>query len=153
MADKSDIELVDPTAPGFVDKVTPKKDGTIFLFSCSKIIKPEDPGTEPPSPDYPNNIEPDKTGPYRTPGKPAVKCEGVHFRHAGYVEMLLPYMKPGGVKEVIVENRQVMVCVKCRSSYVWDGNQMHDITNRIDLNAWETAEVELNKATGPGGEC
>jgi hypothetical protein len=149
--EEAEIELVDPTKPGFVDKVTPKKDAKLFLFACTKILKPAQPVTEDQK-DYPENIDV-PGGPYRTAEKPAETCGSIHFRHAGYTQMLLPYMKPGGVKEVILENRQVMVCVKCKSCFVWDGNQLHDVTHKIDLNAWEKTETEMHKATGPGGEC
>ena len=30
---------------------------------------------------------------------------------------------------------------------------MYDITDRIDLEAWEELEREMEKCTGPGGEC
>ncbi len=80
-------------------------------------------------------------------------CSGIHYRHAGYVKTLIPFIKPGGVKEVVADSRQVMVCVACKNCYVWAGEQMYDVTEQIDLNAWEKAEVELNAATGPGGEC
>lgn len=80
-------------------------------------------------------------------------CTGSHFRHAGYMKILLPFMKPGMQKSMAVETRQVMVCVKCRKCYIWDGEQMYDVTEKVDLEAWEKAEKELHKATGPGGEC
>lgn len=80
-------------------------------------------------------------------------CKGVHFRHAGYVKVLLPFMGSGLEKKMALDNHQVMVCVGCKASYAWVGEQMYDLTDRIDLKAWEKVEVELNQATGPGGNC
>ena len=80
-------------------------------------------------------------------------CGGIHYRHAGYVEVFIPFLKAGGAKEMVKDQRHVMVCVGCRRSYVWAGEQMYEVTDRIDLNAWEKSEVELHKATGPGGDC
>lgn len=80
-------------------------------------------------------------------------CGACHFRHAGYVKMLLPFLKPKGVQSMVVENYQVMVCVACKKSFVWADEQMWDVTEKIDLKAWEKAERELQQATGPGGQC
>lgn len=80
-------------------------------------------------------------------------CGNVHFRHAGYVKSMLPFMRAGNEKRVSVENMQVHVCTKCRNCYVWINEQMYDVTNQIDLKAWEKLEQEQHKATGPGGEC
>jgi len=49
--------------------------------------------------------------------------------------------------------QQVMVCVKCKHSYIWVSEQMYDVTEHVDLNAWEKTEKEAHKATGPGGQC
>ena len=46
-----------------------------------------------------------------------------------------------------------MVCVKCRKSFIWYNEQMYEVTDIIDIEAWAKAERELNEATGPGGEC
>lgn len=81
------------------------------------------------------------------------KCGGQHFRHAGYVKVMQPYIEAGGEKRMICDNVQVMVCVACRTSLVWVNSQMYDVSDRVDLEAWEKAEKELQKATGPGGEC
>lgn len=81
------------------------------------------------------------------------KCGGIHFRHAGYIKSLLPFMRAGGEKRVNVEQLCVQVCVKCRKSYVWLNEQMYEVTNQVDLNAWEKSERELHRATGPGGQC
>lgn len=80
-------------------------------------------------------------------------CGGAHFRHAGYVQTMLPFLRPGGEKRINVDNLQVMVCVKCRKCYVWLNEQMYDVSDRIDLKAWETFEREAHRATGPGGQC
>jgi len=80
-------------------------------------------------------------------------CGKSHFRHAGYIKTLLPYLKPGGAKSMVTENQSVMVCVACRKSYVWFDEQMYDVSDKIDLEAWEKAEKELHRATGPGGQC
>lgn len=80
-------------------------------------------------------------------------CKGVHFRHAGYVKAMVPFMRAGGEKRISVDNHQVMVCVKCRRSYVWINEQMYEVTEQIDLSAWEKFEREADRATGPGGEC
>lgn len=115
---------VSPNAEGFVEKITPQEPGeNLFLFKCP--TKHED-------------------------GK---VCGHVHYRHAGYVKVMLPYLKPGNVKEMIVDNHSVMVCVLCKHCYVWAGGQMYDVTKHIDLTAWEKLEKEMYRATGPGGDC
>ena len=81
------------------------------------------------------------------------ECGGIHYRHAGYVEVFIPFLKAGGSKELVKDQRHVMVCVKCRRSYIWAGEQMYEVTDQIDLAAWEKTEVEMQKATGPGGDC
>jgi len=82
------------------------------------------------------------------------ECDGIHFRHAGYIETVLPHVEAGGGARIINQSHQVKVCVKCKHSYVAIGEEhMYDITNEIDLEAWEKTEKELQKATGPGGEC
>ncbi len=80
-------------------------------------------------------------------------CGGIHLRHAGYAKVMVPFIKAGGKKEVAMQEERVMVCVACKNCYIWNGEQMYDVTESIDLKAWEKSEVELNKATGPGGEC
>jgi hypothetical protein len=80
-------------------------------------------------------------------------CGRKHFRHAGYMQFLMPYLKPGGEKRVSCEEYRVMVCVACKRSFVWANEQMHDVTDQIDLEAWERTEREAHKATGPGGQC
>lgn len=29
----------------------------------------------------------------------------------------------------------------------------YDVTDKIDMDAWDKAERELHRATGPGGQC
>jgi hypothetical protein len=79
-------------------------------------------------------------------------CGNSHFRHAGYVELMLPFLEPGK-KEVCMQSHQVKVCTKCKKSFAWISGQAYDLTGKIDLEAWERTEKELHKATGPGGEC
>lgn len=80
-------------------------------------------------------------------------CGGCHFRHAGYVEVMAPFMRPGAEKRVAVESYPVKVCVACKSCYVWLNEQMYDVTDKVDLGAWEKTEREAHAATGPGGQC
>lgn len=83
------------------------------------------------------------------------QCGGVHFRHAGYCELMLPYIKPGAEKSVAFDEQRVMVCVKCKRCFIRVAaeNRTYDITDQIDLEAWEKTEREMHKATGPGGNC
>jgi hypothetical protein len=80
-------------------------------------------------------------------------CGGIHFRHAGYIQSLVPFMRAGGEKKLSLENLNVMVCVGCRHCYVWLNEQMYDVTDRIDLDAWQKLEKDAHRATGPGGQC
>ena len=81
------------------------------------------------------------------------ECGNVHFRHAGYVEMLLPYIRSDKEKKVDKTSYGVHVCTKCRQCFVWYNDRMRDVTKLIDLEAWQKAEADLHRATGPGGEC
>ena len=81
------------------------------------------------------------------------KCGGIHFRHAGYVETVLPYIEQGGEPRVVNESHPVKICVKCKTSVVAIGKNMYDITEKIDLEAWQKTEIEAHKATGHGGQC
>ena len=105
-----------PSAPGFAEKVTPKKvdDSQVFLYKCS--------------------------------------CGNVHFRHAGYVELMLPFIEPGK-KEVCLDAKSVMVCTKCKKPFAWISGQAYDLSDRIDMKAWEKTEKVAHKTTGPGGQC
>jgi len=80
-------------------------------------------------------------------------CGGIHFRHAGYIESLIPYADDDGRTRKDVRSTQVKVCVKCKRCYVYLGDDIYDITDDIDIKAWESTEKELQKATGPGGNC
>lgn len=80
-------------------------------------------------------------------------CGKAHFRHAGYLQTMMPLMRPGQGAKINTESLAVNVCVACRKSYVFSWEQMYDVTDQIDVKAWEKAEKELQAATGPGGEC
>lgn len=80
-------------------------------------------------------------------------CDGIHYRHAGYVKTMIPFMRTGGEKRINLDSLNLNVCVKCRKCYVWINEQMYDVTDQIDLAAWEKFEKEAHKATGPGGQC
>jgi len=81
------------------------------------------------------------------------ECSNIHFRHAGYVEMLLPYITGQKEKKVQADSYQVKICTKCKSCYVYMDSQMYDVTHLIDVKAWEETEKLCQKTTGPGGEC
>jgi len=81
------------------------------------------------------------------------ECDNIHYRHAGYVEILMPYINADRTKNVSNDSLQVMVCTKCRKSYVWLNQQMYDLSKLIDIQAWEKAEKEMHSTTGPGGQC
>jgi hypothetical protein len=81
------------------------------------------------------------------------KCKNVHFRHAGYVEALMSFVRADKEKNVANDSLTVMVCTKCKACYLWYNEKMKDITSLIDLEAWEKTEKDLHAATGPGGEC
>ena len=81
------------------------------------------------------------------------KCGKVHFRHAGYIQTMVPFMRAGSDKRIALTEERVMICVSCKKSYIWVNEQMYDVTSHIDLEAWEDFEVEAQKVTGPGGEC
>lgn len=81
------------------------------------------------------------------------ECGNIHFRHAGYVEVMLPFMRPGSEKRMIMDATQVMICVNCKKGYIWLNEQLYDVTEHIDLSAWERTEREAQHATGPGGQC
>lgn len=81
------------------------------------------------------------------------RCGGLHFRHAGYVHSLVPFMLSGGDKRIDADPKQVMICVKCRAAFVWLNSQAYDMTDQIELEAWHWLEEDALRATGPGGEC
>src|SRR5688572_23199284 len=95
-----------------------------------------------------------------TPKKPGeglfffkCSCGHGHFRHAGYMEIMLPFMRSGGEKRVGLDQSHVIVCVKCKKCFVWVNEQMYDVTDQVDMQAWEKLEKDAQKATGPGGDC
>lgn len=81
------------------------------------------------------------------------KCKNIHFRHAGYVEALMPLIQADQKTRIAHHSHQVLVCTKCRKSYIWYDERMYDLSEQIDMNAWAKAEKELHKATGDGGQC
>lgn len=80
-------------------------------------------------------------------------CSGVHFRHAGYVEVLVPFIRSGDEKRMLMQSEPVKVCVNCKHSFVWINEQVYDVSDKIDLQAWDRTEREAQRATGPGGQC
>jgi hypothetical protein len=81
------------------------------------------------------------------------ECKNVHFRHAGYLEMLLPFIRADKKEGVDAQSYSVKICTNCRHSYIWYNEQMYDVTKLIDVEAWARTERELQLATGPGGDC
>jgi hypothetical protein len=91
---------------------------------------------------------------FKCPGKYKRKiCGNTHFRHAGYMEFLVPWIKPNKEKKISNDSVQVKICTKCKSAFVYLNDVFYDVTDKIDLKAWEKTEKEMQKATGPGGEC
>lgn len=80
-------------------------------------------------------------------------CGKTHFRHAGYMKSMTPFMRAGGEKRVDVFDYPISLCVACKKSFVWINEQMYDVTEHVDVGAWEKTEREAHKATGPGGQC
>lgn len=80
-------------------------------------------------------------------------CGNPHFRHAGYVNVVMPFVRADKQKRMTSDDYTVNVCTKCRRCFSWVSEQMYEVTDLIDLEAWAKAEVELHKATGPGGQC
>jgi len=81
------------------------------------------------------------------------ECGAVHFRHAGYIEILMPFMRADKTKNVSKDGVEVNICVKCRRSYIWVNEQMYEVSDLIDVKAWEKFEKVAHKATGPGAQC
>jgi len=79
-------------------------------------------------------------------------CGNLHFRHAGYIETFLPYATGDREMRVDKHSYQVMVCTTCRECYIYY-NEMYNVTDLIDLEAWMKLEKEMHEATGPGGDC
>lgn len=85
-----------------------------------------------------------------------LKCPkdgNVHFRHAGYVYPMTPYVDPKRGAQVSSVQTPVMVCTTCKSVLFYFDSKFHDITSHTDLEAWDKTEKEMHKATGPGGDC
>jgi hypothetical protein len=80
-------------------------------------------------------------------------CNNTHFRHAGYMEFLIPWIRPNKEKKIQNDSVQVKICTKCKSAFVYYNDVFYDVTDKIDLKAWEKTEKEMQKATGPGGDC
>jgi hypothetical protein len=80
-------------------------------------------------------------------------CGNKHFRHAGYMETLMPFVRANKQKVVSCESIPVKVCTKCKDCFIWINESMRNVTSDINVEAWETTERELHKATGPGGDC
>lgn len=80
-------------------------------------------------------------------------CGNRHFRHAGYFEAMMPLIQADGQKRVCKTSEQVHICTVCKSAYIWYDSQMYDVTDLIDVKAWEKTEREAQLATGPGGQC
>jgi len=80
-------------------------------------------------------------------------CSGIHFRHAGYIEATIPFVSPKQGNSLACDSLPVKLCVKCKHSMVIHSDKIIDVTEHIDLNAWEKTEKEAHKATGPGGQC
>ncbi len=81
------------------------------------------------------------------------KCGRVHFRHAGYLEVMTPYVDANLGKMLSVDSKPVKICVSCKTAHVIVDGKVIDMTEQIDLGAWERTEVEAHKSTGPGGQC
>ncbi len=79
-------------------------------------------------------------------------CGKTHFRHTGYMETIVPYVAADGGK-LAQDSHPVKTCCSCRKSYVNIGPKVYNVTEQIDIKAWEKFEKEAHKATGPGGEC
>lgn len=80
-------------------------------------------------------------------------CDSIHFRHAGYVEVVVPYTEKENEVKTITASQPVKMCVECKHSFFQNDGRLYDVTNKIDLNAWETTEKMMHKVTGPGGQC
>lgn len=124
----------------FEKSVTPtvvKNAQDLYLFECPATIVIKHPG------DGKHYILPSANS----------VCGNVHFRHAGYLEALMPFRRPDKSQVVDKSSYHVMVCTVCRATYIWLNEQMYDVSDIVDLEAWAVAERELHAATGPGGQC
>lgn len=79
-------------------------------------------------------------------------CGHMHFRHAGYVLPLTPYVEKGESK-MMTEQVPVYICIKCKTSLTAIGGKLHNMSKVVDVASWEKTEVEAHKKTGPGSQC
>jgi len=80
------------------------------------------------------------------------ECGKKHFRHAGYLETIVPFVSGDGGK-ICNDSHAVKTCCSCRKSYVAIGSKVYDVTDQVDIDAWEKFEKVAHKTTGPGGQC
>ena len=45
-------------------------------------------------------------------------CGNAHFRHGGYVEMLIPFAR-AGKKKLAKDSFPVLICTKCKTPYIY----------------------------------
>lgn len=129
MPDETSHIMVSATSnKDIADKLTPKKLDPQKMWRCPNTFKGA------------NETDPE------------VVCNNVHFRHAGYLSTPLPFVDDEGPR-VAMEHPHVYVCTKCKKCYTWRTGQVYDVTEFIDLKAWEKTEKEMHAATGPGGQC
>ena len=73
-----------------------------------------------------------------------IKCPGCghrHFRHAGYIETITPFVEAGGAGRAINDSHPVKICVKCKKAYAAIGSEhMYDVSKYVDVKAWEETE-------------
>lgn len=84
---------------------------------------------------------------------PTPACGGIHFRHAGYLEVLMPIVDPRDGAKVYADSEPVKICVKCKRAHIMYKGKIIDVTDNIDLSAWINTELKAQNATGPGGQC
>lgn len=80
-------------------------------------------------------------------------CGKPHFRHAGYMEVMTPFVDAKNGAMLSVDSKPVKICVSCKAAHIMVDGQIIDVTEQIDLKAWAKTEVEAQEATGPGGQC
>ena len=79
-------------------------------------------------------------------------CGGMHFRHAGYMLPLLPFLEKGESK-VQVNQAPVYICINCKAGIIHVDGKIHDVSGFVDMSKWEQTEKLAYKMTGPGGQC
>ena len=82
------------------------------------------------------------------------KCGHTHFRHAGYMITVTPYLeiKTQSVNNVSTNN-PVHICIKCKTAILAVEGKIHDVTDHVDFEAWNKTEKIAHETTGPGGQC